>query len=100
MRKKGVLKADDLLPLADDDQSAHLGSRVKREPAADSDGETAVTDDTGGWWCGTCCGAFWRAGGGGADWRLVACGRFMVVTAYLKSIHYGRVAYFLSRDGV
>ncbi|KAF0289979.1 U4/U6.U5 tri-snRNP-associated protein 1 [Amphibalanus amphitrite] len=45
VRKKGILKADDLLPLADDDPSAHLGSRVKREPA-DSDGEAAVTDDT------------------------------------------------------
>ena len=46
VRKKGVLKADDLLPLAEDDQAAHRGSRVKREPT-DSDGDTAVTDDTG-----------------------------------------------------
>ena len=49
VRKKGVLKADDLLPLADGDQSAHLGSRRPKSEPADSDGEpeTAVTDDTG-----------------------------------------------------
>ncbi|XP_037077289.1 U4/U6.U5 tri-snRNP-associated protein 1-like [Pollicipes pollicipes] len=48
VRKRGrALRADDLLPLAEEDQSTHLSSRtVKTEPADSDDEPTAVTDDT------------------------------------------------------